>query len=270
MKLHTGTVDEPYWKFAQYHAPFVPHAKYTANTNISACWAPLFQQYNVKLACEAHAHVLKVTWPIILSTATGNDHGFIRDNQNGTIYIGEGSWGAPQRQLYTYYNANQAYSWTRNQIQTAGFQLVNVTKQKIDVRTILATGAKYVGQVQMNDPVGTLPANLNVWNPSNGNVVTLNYSGSLSLSAVAAVNNERNNMHIYPVPTNDLITVTFNEISESGHISIYDSLGAELKTFDLAVGSKSKEINVSGFAPGTYYVFVVTKSNTQSGKIIHV
>ena len=268
LKLHTGTADEPYWKFAQYHAPFVPHAKYTANTTISGCWAPLFQQYNVKLACEAHAHVLKVTWPIVPSTATGNDHGFIRNDQSGTVYIGEGSWGAPQRTLYTYYNANQAYNWTRSQIQSSGFQVINVTKQKIDVRTILATGAKYVGQVQMNDPEGTMPANLNVWNPSNGNVVTLNYNGTLS--AIANLKDEKGYLKVFPVPANDLVTVTFNEINTNGHIKIYDSLGAEIKTVSVIGGSSSKQINVSDLTPGTYYVFVVSQSGTQSCKIIHI
>lgn len=179
LKSHTSTAKEPYWKFAQYHVPFVPHANYKPDTILSNCWAPLFLKYNVKLACEAHSHILKVTWPIVQSKETGNDHGFIRDEKYGTVYIGEGSWGAPQRNLFTYYNANQAYEWTRNQIRSSGFQLIHATRQKLDVRTILAVDAGKAGQVQMNDPNGTLPTGLPVWNTSNGSVVTLNYTGSL-------------------------------------------------------------------------------------------
>ena len=179
LKLHTGTAVEPYWKFAQYHVPFVAHANYKPDTILSNCWAPLFQQYNVKLACEAHSHILKVTWPIVQSKKPGNDHGFIRDEKNGTVYIGEGSWGAPQRTLFTFYSPNQAFEWTRNQIKSSGFQLMHVTKQKIEIRTILAVNASKTGQVKLNDPKGTLPTNLPMWNPSNGSVVTLNYNGTL-------------------------------------------------------------------------------------------
>ena len=268
LKLYTGTANEPYWKFVQYHIPFVPHANYTANTTLSNCWAPLSQQYNVKVACEAHAHVLKVTWPIVQSGAAGSDHGFIRNDQTGTVYIGEGSWGAPQRALYTYYNANQAYNWTRNQIQSAGFQLINVTKKKMDIRTVLASGVKNVGQVQMSDTIGSLPANLTVWNPSNGSVVTLNYNGALT--AVPTVNDNRSHLRVFPIPANDFVTVVFSEISENGQIQIYSSLGAEIKTVPVSAGSSSKEINVSSLLPGTYYVFVVTNTVTQSCKIIHV
>ena len=267
LKLYTGTAVEPYWKFAQYHQPFVPHAKYTANTNTSGCWGPLFQQYNVKLACDAHAHVLKVTWPVIPSSATGSDHGFIRDDLKGTVYIGEGSWGAPQRTLYTYYNANQAYNWTRNQIKSAGFQLIYVTTQKIEVRTILATGAKSVGQVQVNDSVGTLPANLPLWNPLNGSVVTLNYSGSLT--EVATVNNFQNNLKAFPVPTRNQINFEFPETTESGELRIYDSFGKEIKTNLIPAGSNSGWIDTTNFPTGSYTVFLVSKNSIKSCKIVH-
>ena len=268
LKLYTGTNAEPYWKFVQYHIPFVPHANYTANTTLSNCWAPLFQQYNVKVACEAHAHILKVTWPVIQSSGSGSDHGFIRNDASGTVYIGEGSWGAPQRPLYTYYNANQAYNWTRNQIQSSGFQLINVSKQKIDIRTVLATGVKNVGQVMINEPVGTLPNNLNVWNPTNGSVVTLNYSGALT--SLASVSNNSSNLKVYPVPAIDNVKITYSEIQETGKIQIYNSLGAELKSISIEKGSNFKNINLKPFSPGTYYVFVVTNSTTESCKIIHI
>jgi hypothetical protein len=47
---------------------------------------------------------------------------------HGTFYIGEGSWGAPQLPLYVYFNANYAYSWKRNHVQSLGFQVINITK----------------------------------------------------------------------------------------------------------------------------------------------
>lgn len=269
LQLYTGTTNEPYWKFVQYHIPFVPHAYYSANTTISNCWAPLFQQYNVKLACEAHAHIIKVTWPIVQSSATGSDHGFIRDDNNGTVYLGEGAWGAPLRTLYTYYNANQAYNWTRNQIKVAGFQLVCVTKQKIEIRTVEAIGAHNVGQVQMSDPPCTLPANLQLWNPSNGSVVILNYNGSLSSVPLNNLN-VKQKLFAYPVPANDLVTISFTKLTNDAQIEIYNSLGAKIKTIPITSGAESEEINFTNFPEGTYFVFIISKTGTQTCKIIHI
>ncbi len=182
LQLHTNNTSEPYWKYVQYHYPFVPHAYYTPNTTMINCWASLFQSYKVKLVSESHAHIIKYTWPIVTSSATGSDNGFIRDDVNGIVYIGEGSWGAPLRDLYTDYSADAAYNWTRNQEKIPGFQIVCVSKQKIEVRTARLDNVSGVGQVAINDPPCTLPVNIVLWNPSNGGVITIN-NNSLSSDA---------------------------------------------------------------------------------------
>jgi len=174
LQLHTGNTSEPYWKFVQYHYPFVPHAYYAPNTVMSACWASLFESYKVKLVAESHTHAIKYTWPVVTSTAAGSDHGFIRNDTTGIVYIGEGSWGAPMRDLYTYYLPDAAYNWTRNQEKIPGFNLVCVSKQTIEISTIKLDSVSNVGQVQLNAPPCTLPANIPVWNPSNGNVIIIN------------------------------------------------------------------------------------------------
>ncbi len=269
LQLYTGTANEPYWKFVQYHVPFVPHANYSSNTTLIDCWASLFQQYKVKLACEAHAHVIKVTWPIVTSSASGSDHGFIRNDTNGIVYIGEGSWGAPQRNLYTYYNANQAYNWTRNQVNSAGFQLVCVSTQKMEIRTVQAINVNNVGQVQISDPPCTLPANLPIWNPSNGSLVTINYNGSLP-TGISNILQEKQKLFAYPVPANDKVTISFNKLIDDAQMEIYNSLGAKIKSILLASGIESKELDFTDFPEGTYSVFVITRSGIQSCKIIHV
>ncbi len=183
LQLHTNNTSEPYWKFVQYHYPFVPHANYTPNTTNSACWATLFQDYKVKLIAESHAHIIKTTWPIVTSTASGSDNGFIRDDINGIVYIGEGSWGAPLRDLYTTYSADAAFNWTRNQEKIPGFQIVCISKESIEVRVAKFDNVASVGQVNIIDPPCTLPSNITLWNPSNGSVVTINYPNSLSTNA---------------------------------------------------------------------------------------
>ena len=267
LQLYTGTTNEPYWKFVQYHTPFVPHAKYNEDSTLIGCWASLFQQYGVKLACEAHAHVFKVTWPIVLSSATGSDHGFIRDDNNGIVYIGEGAWGAPLRALYTYFSPNQAYNWTRNQEVMAGFHLVCVTKQKIEVRFVEALGAHSVGQVQISDPPCTIPSNLQLWNPSNGGVIILNYNGILTSEMPDNIIDKK--LLAFPVPTNNLLTISFSKLTEDAQIEIYNSLGAKMKSTTVQSGTDSKELNFKDLPEGAYFVFIISKTSVQSCKVLH-
>jgi hypothetical protein len=183
LQLHTGNINEPYWKFVQYHSPFAPHGCFPVDTTMINCWASLFQTYKVKLVAEAHAHVIKVTWPILTSSDTASDNGFIRNDSCGIVYIGDGSWGAPQCDLFTYYSPDAAFKWTRNQEKMPGFQLVCVSKEKIEVRVIKLENVINVGQVGINDPPCSLPANIVLWNPSNGSVVTINNPNPLSDNA---------------------------------------------------------------------------------------
>jgi hypothetical protein len=191
LQMHTGTSADPYWKAIQYHIPLVPHGEYSPMTSLVSCWATLFTPYKIKLAMEGHTHVQKVTWPIVTSSGTGSDNGFIRDDINGTVFIGEGCWGAPLRNLYTYHSSSAAFNWTRNQGKFTGFSIVTVTKQKIEIRTAFfhdASDVASVSQVQPNDPPGTLPTGLTLWNPSNGSVVeifsNLSFSNNADLASL--------------------------------------------------------------------------------------
>lgn len=264
LQLHTGTSDEPYWKFAQYHFPFVPHSSYAPNTVISNCWAQLFQTNKVRLASEAHAHIMKVTWPIVTSTATGSDNGFIRDDANGIVYLGEGSWGAPMRNLYTYYSPTAAYNWTRNQEKIPGFHLVCVSKEKIEVRTIKFENVAAIGQVALNDPYCTLPSNIVLWSPSNGSIVTLN-------NAVTSINklNESTNIFINPNFLTETINISFTDLKEDVKISIYDGLGHQVLASDAAAGSITKQINFEKYSVGTYYILIKGETIQQTLKIMH-
>jgi hypothetical protein len=186
LQLHTGTSSDPYWKAIQYHIPLVPHGEYSPMTSLISCWATLFTPYKVKLAMEGHTHVQKITWPIVTSSAAGSDNGFIRDDVNGTVYIGEGCWGAPLRNLYTYHNSSAAFNWTRNQGKFTGFMIVTVTKQKIEIKTAVfhnASDVANVTQVQPNDPPGTLPSGISYWAPSNGAIVEILSDNVLSNNA---------------------------------------------------------------------------------------
>ncbi|MCV9385267.1 NBR1-Ig-like domain-containing protein [Reichenbachiella ulvae] len=155
------------WKSVQYHRPIRPHVAGKAEQNDQyASWAQKFYDYNVKLVVECDAHTVKTTWPIRPSTESGSDEGFIRDDVNGTVYVGEGCWGAPTRPN------DDDKTWTRNSDVFNQFKWIFVDQEKIEVRTIKLDNATSVGENTNNDPF-SIPSNLDIWTPSNGDVVTI-------------------------------------------------------------------------------------------------
>ena len=73
------------WLLAQYHRPAFPAVK--SPSRALQYWAPLFEEHNVDLVCEADGHVIKRTLPI-----RNNQH-----DKTGVVYIGEGGLGVGQR-----------------------------------------------------------------------------------------------------------------------------------------------------------------------------
>lgn len=73
------------WVVVQYHRPVYPAVKGPGAGLTS--WVPIFEKFNVDLACEADGHNIKRTVPI------RND----AVDESGVVYIGEGGLGVPQR-----------------------------------------------------------------------------------------------------------------------------------------------------------------------------
>lgn len=160
-----NTADNFDWNIAQYHRSIRPHT--TTKTNEDGqynAWAQLFYDYQVRLIIESDAHDIKTTWPIKPSTGPNSDDGYERDSIYGSVYVGEGCWGAPLRT-----NDNNR-SWTRNSDSFNSFKWMKVTRDTIAIRTIGTDNANSVGSVVDNDRFN-IPTNANVWSPSNGSVV---------------------------------------------------------------------------------------------------
>jgi hypothetical protein len=86
------------FKLAGYHKPFRPHtAGKSEQDNQMEQWAGLFYKYGLDISMDGDSHMSKITFPIRPSDQPGSFQGFIRDDKNGTMYIGEGSWGASPR-----------------------------------------------------------------------------------------------------------------------------------------------------------------------------
>ena len=162
------------WKFAHYHHPILPHTRRKRDkTKQRTEWAPLFHEYGVDMVVECDAHTVKTTWPISPSNEPGSDDGFIRDDVNGTVYIGEGCWGAPLRPN------DDDKAWTRNSGKFNQFKWIFVDRYTVEARTIKTDNADMVASV---DPKNRFlePANLDLWQPSNGGVIYLENDETLA------------------------------------------------------------------------------------------
>ncbi|MGD2116997.1 MAG: DNRLRE domain-containing protein [Chromatiales bacterium] len=95
LQAHTGTA----LKVTGYHKPMRPHTRSKAENNFLVNdWAPLFDSYDVAIANESDTHNHVFTFPIRLAgNGEAGDMDFVRDDLNGTLHVGEGSWGATPR-----------------------------------------------------------------------------------------------------------------------------------------------------------------------------
>lgn len=167
------------WKMAQYHHSIRPHTqKKPEKDELLLNWSTLFYKYGVNLAMESDAHVVKTTYPIRPSREPGSDEGFIRDDEGGTVYIGEGCWGAPLREN------NDNKSWTRASGSFNQFKWIFVDQEKIEVRTIRTDGAVRVAEVSHNN-VFEPPVGLVIWNPPSGDVLTIQNRNALASNSAS-------------------------------------------------------------------------------------
>ncbi|WP_143184915.1 LamG-like jellyroll fold domain-containing protein [Rubritalea squalenifaciens] len=167
---------------AGYHKPMRPHqsAKSEGSDEYNN-WAQLFYDHGMDLVFESDSHVVKRTAPLMPSTGTGSDEGFIEvsaSDPNATIYTGEGCWGAPLRA------ADDSKTWTLAAGSFMSFDWVQVFDDRIDLRTIVVNNQEAnTGSNTDADPFA-IPTNLQLWNPSSGTVLTVPGDGGTSTPIV--------------------------------------------------------------------------------------
>jgi len=158
------------WRFAQYHKPMYPHySGKSDNTELFSWWAQNFYDYGMNLVVESDTHINKITQALKPSGSSYNT-----TTTGGTVFVGEGSWGAPAR------SANDPKSWTIDLASIQQFKVITVSSDKVEVKTAqFNSSADSVSYEQRkNNPI-LLPSNINWWQASEiGDTLTLNLSSS--------------------------------------------------------------------------------------------
>lgn len=118
--------DQVKWKITAYHRPAFPAVKKPSPAKKS--WVPLFEEYNVDLALESDGHCIKRTVPI------RNE----KESADGVVYLGEGGYGAPQRDPKLdrwYIQGDHAFASKGDHLM-----MLEITPNAINYSTILSSG----------------------------------------------------------------------------------------------------------------------------------
>ncbi|MDP0492121.1 MAG: metallophosphoesterase [Verrucomicrobiota bacterium JB023] len=178
-------------KVANYHKPMRPHeSSKSEGSGEYEAWSEIFYHYGVDLAVESDSHCAKRTFPIRPSLSDGASEGFIRDDTFGTVYIGEGCWGAPLRE------ADDNKPWTLASGSFNHFDHITVlppaqsSPARLEVRTILADSVSETiarsASEELADPSG-LPEGVQLWQPDGGEVLHIPFTNDgPSITSVSA------------------------------------------------------------------------------------
>jgi acid phosphatase type 7 len=116
-------------RIALYHIPAYPDVRRyrnNASTAVRRHFVPVFDKYHLHLAFENHEHAYKRTLPLVNSSF----------DPDGTVYIGDGSWGVPPR-------SPKKASWTtylEKTVAARAFSIVTITKSTRTVTAIAYDG----------------------------------------------------------------------------------------------------------------------------------
>lgn len=155
------------WKVATYHRPMRPHtAKKKEGEFQIASWAQLFFDQGIDLVIESDTHMVKRTYPLRPDDGEDSHESFVRDDANGVVFIGEGSWGAPKRP------ANDDKPWTMASDSFYQYKWIHVHPDEMFIRTVKFENVDAVvplGEENLFDE----PENMVFWKPETGKILRL-------------------------------------------------------------------------------------------------
>ncbi len=247
------------WKFVQYHIPTLAVGNgYGLVSDQMSCWGPLFLEYGVQLAMESHTHVTKWTYP---SVPNSGNNDFEVDNNSGTVYIGEGQWGAPWRDLDFDNNGTPTKPWIRDQGRFDNFFFVRVTENQTTINCVKFENESGI-TAATDDLLGQdLPSGVTLWNPTNGDEVVLSNPFASVTESSPKVSN------VFPVPANDIINIEFKKATNAT-IEVYNSLGKMCQS-ETVNGAINHQLDTENMCTGVNYIYILSEDGTiETHKVI--
>ncbi|MBQ4835537.1 pre-peptidase C-terminal domain-containing protein [Pseudoalteromonas luteoviolacea] len=257
------------WRVAQYHKPMYPHySGKSDNTILHTWWANSFFDNAMNLVVESDTHINKITEALKPSGSN-----FVKTTTGGTVYVGEGSWGAPAR------SANDPKSWTIDLASIQQFKVLSVTPSKMEVRTAqFASSTNTLTREQRAADPLALPNNVNWWYASGlGDVLPLVQSAT-GLSIIDTPDKPLPNVLENDVPATGLsgakgskviytmdVPANANQLSftssgGTGDVDMYVKFGTEPTTssYDCRPykDGNNESCTISTVQTGTYYVML--------------
>ena len=141
------------WRMASYHVPALPRtsAKPAINEKIFG-WGSDFYNLKMNVVFESDSHILKVTTPVKPSGVNN----YI-EVVGGTVYLGEGAWGAPLGA------ADRPAAWLMDLYMGYNFNVLQFVGDQVHVRSVLFEGeaaASAVTRAARDADANALPASL--------------------------------------------------------------------------------------------------------------
>ncbi|MCG8673469.1 MAG: DNRLRE domain-containing protein [Pseudomonadales bacterium] len=259
------------WRFAQYHKPMFPH--YTGksdNPTLFNWWAQLFYDHAMNVVVESDTHMTKLTDVVVPSGSS------FTSAASGTVYVGEGSWGAPAR------SANDAKSWTIDLASIQQFKVITVSSTGLDVRTAQFDSAASTLSKAARDADSTvLPNNVNWWLANGvGEVLALEQDSAMRSVRAGSSGGGGNGSSVTLSASDDTFISSSNgnanydgsadQLLADGSDSAYGEMQSLIK-WDLSnisscatVESAKIELNIFNPSSGTYAIYAGVNSWSES------
>ncbi|WP_444915517.1 DNRLRE domain-containing protein [Microbulbifer sp. TRSA007] len=249
------------WRFAQYHKPMFPHySGKSDNPTLFNWWAEPFYDYAMNLVVESDTHLTKLTEVV----APGNSD-FSTSDTGGTVYVGEGSWGAPAR------SANDAKFWTIDMASIQQFKVIQVSPDELSVRTAQFDDSASIltREDRANDPLA-LPEDINWWSANQIGESMVLAQNSVGRSVIVEDSSDNGEVTL-PVADDAFISSRYSSsnfdsdsdgLLADGSDSTYGTLYSLIK-FDLsniancsAINSVELELNITNRSTNDYGIYL--------------
>ena len=229
------------FKMTAYHVPLLnAHWDWVGVTSLAKKWLPVFQQYGVNISFEADAHVSRITYPLKME-----NNNYSRDDENGIMYAGQGTWGAEPREP-----SNNPTEWLITQEVYQQFKWIHLSPNRggyMKIYTVITENSNNVVPLT-EDNLFDIPNNINLQAiPEWGNYVPYPINEVYTMSADFS----------YTVSECDSTVSFINTSDDSGRSYFWDFGDGTTSTEENPVHTYSK--------PGTYTVIFTIKNGIDSG-----